>query len=104
MGTVENICVFGMFFKFRKEFPSRTTKLLMSLSVSDGVMALVGGTMFTVSCFNHNWAFGDSGKPKTRILHFCASALLTFLIFCTCIKYIERVNHELLLIPVGMNL
>ena len=64
MGTVENICVFGMFFKFRKEFSSRTTKLLMSVSVSDGIMATVGGTMFTVSCFNNNWAFGDLGKQN----------------------------------------
>lgn len=41
---------------------SRTSFLIRSLSVSDGIMAIVGGTMFSINCFYHRWIFETYGK------------------------------------------
>ncbi|KAF6019834.1 ninaE [Bugula neritina] len=61
MGIPLNFSVFAMFIKYRKEMTSRTTWLMMSLALSDGLMAIVGGTMFSISSFAHEWPFGDTG-------------------------------------------
>ena len=67
-GIIENFSVFAMFVKNRKELSSRTTHMLMSLCLSDGIMAMVGGTMYTISSLNHNWPFGYAGNKVLWLL------------------------------------
>ncbi|XP_067937045.1 visual pigment-like receptor peropsin [Watersipora subatra] len=97
IGIVENFSVFGMFFKFRKELNSRTTYMLMSLSISDGLMALIGGTMYTISSFNSKWPFKYEGcvfygvmmfgTGCTDITHLMVIALDRMLAIASPIKY-----------------
>ncbi|XP_067937044.1 visual pigment-like receptor peropsin [Watersipora subatra] len=96
-GIVENFSVFGMFFKFRKELNSRTTYMLMSLSISDGLMALIGGTMYTISSFNSKWPFKYQGcvfygvmmfgTGCTDIAHLTVIAIDRMLAIASPIKY-----------------
>ena len=62
MGIGLNGASLAMFIKFRKDMGSRTTQMLASVCVSDFLMASVGGTMFTIACFYHDWPFTDLGK------------------------------------------
>lgn len=61
-GIVENITVICMFCKCSSTFQTRTMKLLISLAVSDILMAIVGGPMFTSSSFNHSWLYDMTGR------------------------------------------
>ena len=56
-----NISVIILFTK-NVSIKSRITHLLRSLAISDGIMVLVGGTMFTINCFHHKWIFGRRGN------------------------------------------
>jgi len=40
---------------------------MMSLALSDGLMAIVGGTMFSISSFAHEWPFGDTGEYNSQL-------------------------------------
>ena len=62
-GVIGNILVVTLFTK-HKCLRSRTTKLLSSLAVSDGTMALIGGGMFSINLFAHRQAFGLYGQYK----------------------------------------
>jgi len=63
VGVFVNICVIVLFTKVSKEhIQSRVTYLLRSLALSDGVMATLGGTMFSVNCFYHRWVFSRTGE------------------------------------------
>jgi len=63
IGVFANTSVVVLFtLPSRKKVHSRVTNLLRSLAVSDGTMALVGGTMYAVNCFYHKWVFGREGK------------------------------------------
>jgi len=63
VGVFVNICVIVLFTKAStKHIQSRVTYLLRSLALSDGVMAVLGGTMFSVNCFYHRWVFSRTGK------------------------------------------
>ena len=61
IGLFMNILVIILFTK-NKFVKTRTTHLLRSLAVSDGIMVLVGGTMFTINSVYHRWIFGEKGK------------------------------------------
>jgi len=60
-GAVENSVVFLMFMR-REKANTRTSILLASLAVSDWIMAVIGGTMYTITSFNHGWCFGEAGQ------------------------------------------
>jgi len=63
VGVFANTSVVVLFtLPSRRKVHSRVTYLLRSLAVSDGTMALVGGTMYAVNCFYHKWVFGRVGK------------------------------------------
>ena len=64
LGVVENVCVIAMFYRYRREYKSRTIHLLMSLAVSDGLMALIGGSMYATSSFMHRWPFTYQGSTN----------------------------------------
>ena len=61
IGLFMNILVIILFTK-NKFVKTRTTHLLRSLAVSDAIMVLVGGTMFTINSVYHRWIFGEKGK------------------------------------------
>ena len=60
-GVIGNVLVVALFTK-HKCLRSHTTQLLASLAVSDGTMALIGGSMFAINCFAHTQAFGHDGE------------------------------------------
>ena len=64
VGIFANVSVVYLFMK-RKCIQSRTSFLIRSLAVSDGIMAALGGTMFSINCFNHTWIFQSFGKPPS---------------------------------------
>ena len=64
VGIFANVSVVYLFMK-RKCIQSRTSFLIRSLAVSDGIMAALGGTMFSINCFNHTWIFHSFGKPPS---------------------------------------
>ena len=61
IGICMNVTVMVLFTKSRL-IRTRITYLFRSLAVSDGIMALVGGSMFVINCFHHRWIFGHEGR------------------------------------------
>ena len=59
VGILSNLIVILMFSKQKK---TRTMILLMSLAISDGTMAAIGGTMYAINCIYHRWIFGQIGR------------------------------------------
>ena len=56
-----NALVIALFTKKRNR-KSKTAYLLQSLAISDGIMAVVGGTMYCVNAFFHRWVFQHIGE------------------------------------------
>ncbi|XP_067936266.1 melanopsin-A-like isoform X2 [Watersipora subatra] len=71
--------------------------MLMSLAISDGVMALIGGTMYTISSFHNKWPFKYQGcvfygvvvflTGCTDITHLTAIALDRMFAIASPIRY-----------------
>lgn len=58
IGNFTSVVVFSRNSSLHK----RTSYLLRGLAISNGLMAVVAGTMYTTSCFHHTWVFSDIGK------------------------------------------
>ena len=80
IGITSNAFVIILFTKCQG-LKSRTSHLLRSLAVSDGVMAVVGGPVYLINAFNHRWIFYEKGNTATTLTG--TIACFETLLFCS---------------------
>ena len=65
LGITENCVVLWMFCKNWSDLKSSTSALIVSLAISDLLLAAIGGSMESSSSLKHWWLYGDFGKVDT---------------------------------------